>query len=176
MDGTLVERARAGDAGAFDQLVRARIDAVYRTALGILGQPSDARDATQDAFVAAWQKLPSLRNVDRFDAWLHRITVNSCRMNLRRQRGVREIYLSPDADSTLAGRPITAAGETTAAAFDRAFERLSAEQRALLLDHHLDGLGVAEIGERLGIPTGTVKSRLHAARRALERALEQDHR
>lgn len=176
MDGTLVERARAGDAGAFDQLVRARIDAVYRTALGILGQPSDARDATQDAFLAAWRKLPGLRDPDRFDAWLHRITVNSCRMILRRQRGVREIHLSRDADSLLAGRPITAAGETTAAAFDRAFERLTVDQRALILDHHLDGLSISEIADRLGIPEGTAKSRLHTARRVLERALEQDDR
>lgn len=174
MDGTLVERARAGDADAFDQLVRARIDAVYRTALGILGQQSDARDATQDAFLAAWKKLPGLRDPDRFDAWLHRITVNSCRMILRRQRGVREIRLSPDADSILADRPITVAGETTAAAFDRAFERLSAEQRALILDHHLDGLSISEIADRLGIPEGTAKSRLHTARRALERAIEVD--
>lgn len=77
MDGKLVERARAGDADAFDQLVRERLDAVYMLALGILGEAADARDATQEAFVAAWRKLPTLRDVDRFDAWLDRITVNA---------------------------------------------------------------------------------------------------
>lgn len=175
MDGELVERARAGDADAFDQLVRGRIDAVYRTALGILGHPADARDATQDTFVAVWRKLPTLREVDRFDAWLARITVNACRMVLRRRRGVRELRLLPGTDYPAGARSLST-NETTAAAFDNAFELLTVEQRAILLEHHLDGRGVAEIAERLGIPAGTVKSRLFAARRALEKALEGQHR
>ena len=93
MERSLVERARAGDADAFDQLVRGRIDAVYRVALAILGNGADARDATQDAFVSAWRNLPRLRDLERFDAWLHRITVNAAKMVLRRRRGVREIRL-----------------------------------------------------------------------------------
>jgi RNA polymerase sigma-70 factor, ECF subfamily len=172
LDGELVERARAGDADAFDQLVRERLDAVYRLALGILGEAADARDATQDAFVAAWRKLPTLRDVDRFDAWLDRITVNACRMALRKRRGVRELRLIPGADFSPTGRPITDNEQASATAFDNAFERLTVDQRALLIEHHLDGHGVAEIGHRLGIPAGTVKSRLFAARRALERALK----
>ena len=104
MDGQLVERARAGDADAFDQLVRERLDPVYRLALGILGEAADARDATQEAFVAAWRKLPSLREPAKFDAWLDQITVNACRMALRKRRGVRELRLMPEADLPAADR------------------------------------------------------------------------
>jgi len=167
MDASLVERARKADADAFDELVRRRIDAVYRTAVGILGEPSDARDATQEAFVLAWRQLPSLREPERFDAWLNRITINCCRMALRRRRGVSELRLTADVGGTEGNG---------SAIFDNAFERLTVDQRAILLEHHLDGRPVAEIAERLGIPAGTVKSRLFAARRALERALEEEQR
>ena len=163
MDGGLVERARAGDADAFDELARSRIDAVYRTALAILGSPADARDATQETLVSLWRGLPSLKSVDAFDGWLHRITVNSCNMALRRRRGVREV---PITDET-ADSPAPAASE-----FDRAFDRLNVEQRSLLVAHHLDGLSVAEMAVRLGIPEGTVKSRLFNARAALDKALK----
>ena len=172
MDGQLVERARAGDVDAFDQLVRERLDAVYRLALGILGEAADARDATQEAFVAAWRKLPTLREPAKFDAWLAQITVNACRMALRKRRGVRELRLMPDADFPAVDRS-AAQAKATAVAFDIAFERLSVDQRALLLYHHLDGRGVEDIAARLGIPVGTVKSRLFTARRALEAALKE---
>ena len=85
MDGSLIERARTGDADAFDELARSRIDSVYRTALAILGSPADARDATQETLVSMWRGLPSLRSAEAFDGWLHRITVNSSKMALRRQ-------------------------------------------------------------------------------------------
>jgi RNA polymerase sigma-70 factor (ECF subfamily) len=175
LDGELVERARAGDADAFDELVRGRLDAVYRLALGILGEPADARDATQDAFVAAWRKLPTLRQTDRFGAWLDRITVNACRMLLRKRRGVRELRLNPGTDYRAVDRS-AAQALATAAAFDHAFDRLSVEQRALLLEHHLEGRSVEELADRLSIPVGTVKSRLFSARRALERALSEERR
>jgi RNA polymerase sigma-70 factor (ECF subfamily) len=156
-------------------LVRRKVDAVLRTALAVLGNEADAHDAVQETFLAAWRRLPTLRDVDRFDAWLGRITVNACRMALRRRRGVREI---PVADSTTAD-PATSAFDAAAAsadAFDRAFGRLSVDQRAILVLHHLDALPITEIAARLGIPGGTVKSRLHSARRALERALAAEDR
>jgi RNA polymerase sigma-70 factor (ECF subfamily) len=166
MDGALIERARKGDADAFDQLARQRIDSVYRTALGILGNPADARDATQEALISAWRSFRSLRDIERFDAWLYRITLNAARMVARKRRGVRELRLSEDADAIV--------GESNgpgAADFDRAFDQLTVDQRALLLDHHLDGMSLLEIAGRLGVPEGTVKSRLFAARQALDRAL-----
>lgn len=176
MDGTLVERARAGDADAFDLLVRQRIDSVYRTALGMLGEAADARDATQETFVAAWRQLPTLRDPDRFDAWLHRITINFCRIALRKRRRVRELHLAADSQVQAAFGPIASVPDPGARDFDAAFERLSVEQRSILLAHHHDGRSVAEIAERLGIRPGTVKSRLHTARRALEKALDEERR
>jgi RNA polymerase sigma-70 factor (ECF subfamily) len=162
MDGGLIERARAGDADAFDELARSRIDQVYRTALAILGSPADARDATQEALVSMWRGLPSLKSVEAFDGWLHRISVNASKMALRRRRGVREVELTDEASDL----PAPAISE-----FDRAFDRLNVDQRALLVAHHLDGLSVAEMAVRLGIPEGTVKSRLFNARAALDREL-----
>lgn len=164
MDGALIERARKGDADAFDELVRARIDAMYRTALGILGNSADARDATQDALVAAWRSIGSLRDAASIDGWFYRVTLNAARMTARKRRSIRELRLESEPE------PI-AAGEVSTTDFDRAFERLTVEQRALLMAHHLDGLSVAEVASRLGIPEGTVKSRLFAARQALDRAL-----
>jgi RNA polymerase sigma-70 factor, ECF subfamily len=170
MDGELVERARAGDADAFDQLARARIDAVYRTAIGILGNSADARDATQEALVSAWRSLRSLRDADHFDAWLRAITVNAARMVARRRR-VREIPMTADLEQADLDP-----GAVGAADFDAAFDRLPVDQRALLLAHHLDGESVADLAVRLGIPEGTVKSRLHSARQALDRLLAEDAR
>jgi RNA polymerase sigma-70 factor, ECF subfamily len=167
MDGALIERARSGDADAFDEIARQRIDWVYRTALGILGNSADARDATQETLVSAWRSLRTLRDPDRFDAWLQRITVNAARMVARKRRGLREIQLTVDSDDRSPASSI----HIGATDFDRAFERLSVDQRALLLSHHLDGRSISEIALNLGIPEGTVKSRLHAARRSLERLL-----
>jgi len=169
---SVIERARAGDGTAFDELARSRIDSVYRTALAILGSPADARDATQEALVAMWRGLPSLRSADSFDGWLYRITVNASRMALRRRRGVREVSLIVDSEDST--DPYVYASPPPDSGFDHAFGRLSVDQRALLVAHHLDGFSVADLAVRLGIPEGTVKSRLHTARGALEKALEAE--
>src|SRR5918912_567023 len=124
MDGRLVERARAGDADAFYELVRRSVDRVYRTAVGILGNPADAKDATQEALIGAWRALPTLRDVDRFDAWLARITVNACRMAIRRRRGVRELTLTPDEDDRPTREPAAPEVDRSARSFDSAFDRL----------------------------------------------------
>jgi RNA polymerase sigma-70 factor (ECF subfamily) len=168
MDGALIERARKGDADAFDEIARQRIDSVYRTALGILGNAADARDATQEALISTWRALPRLRDASRFEGWLHRITVNAAKMVARKRRGIREIQLAADADLEA-----DVVGGVSAARFDVAFERLSIDHRVLLLDHHLEGRSLAEIAVALDVPEGTVKSRLFAARRALDRALEE---
>ncbi|MGZ6345812.1 MAG: RNA polymerase sigma factor, partial [Candidatus Limnocylindrales bacterium] len=78
MERDLVERARAGDRDAFEALVRSKVGTLYHLAVAILGQPTDADDATQEAFITAWRRLEDLRDLDRFDAWLTRILVNSC--------------------------------------------------------------------------------------------------
>jgi RNA polymerase sigma-70 factor (ECF subfamily) len=148
------------------------MDAVYRLALAIAGDEADAADITQDALVAVWTQLPKLRDVDRFDAWLHRIVVNTARMAVRgrRRRRVREIPNGEMTDAMGPSMPVPSDGRRLAAAL---FE-LSTEQRTLLALHHLEGRPIAEIAEVLGVPSGTVKSRLFAARRALDLALARD--
>jgi RNA polymerase sigma-70 factor (ECF subfamily) len=180
MERSLVERARSGDRHAFDALVRDRIDAVYRTSLAILGDHADAADATQETFVSAWRHRAELRDPDLFDAWLGRINLNACRMALRRRgrRGLREIRPrdSDDGNEPTSTEPAFDDRTAEADAFDRAFARLSADDRAVLVLHHLQERPVAEIAAALGAPTGTVKSRLHRARAALESALAKESR
>lgn len=177
-----MEAARRGDRAAYDVLVRRKVESVYRTARTILGNDADAEDATQEAFVAAWRHLARLRDADRFDAWLGRILVNACRLTLRHRKGVREIHVDGSGSYELDGERILSRSDgrrlddeaIESIAFDRAFDRLSIDDRALLTLHHGDDLGLEEIGRVLGIPTGTVKSRLLRARRALERSLERE--
>lgn len=177
MNRELVEAARRGDRDAFEALVRQEVAGVYRTALAILGNAADAEEATQDAFVSAWRSLRSLRDIERFDAWFGRVIVNASRMTLRRRRGVREISIEPTR-SVEAVAPVAGAAsdpETVALgaeAFDRAFERLSIEDRHLLAIAYAEDRSLEEIARLLGIPVGTVKSRLSRARDALARALQ----
>lgn len=181
MNRELVEAARRGDRDAFEALVRDEVAGVYRTALAILGNAADADEATQDAFVSAWRGIRSLRDPARFDASLGRIVLNSCRMSLRRRRGVREITLeSADASAELERTRAVAADPAQiivdALVFDRAFERLSIDDRHLLTLAYADDRPLDEVGRLLGIPVGTVKSRLSRARSALSRALDRGSR
>lgn len=162
----LVERAGRGDREAFAQLIEVRVTAAVRIASAIVGDPDLAKDVVQDAFVSAWVHLPRLRDADRFDAWLNRIIRNGSRDALRRRRRLREIDIDAAADLASQDDP------SGVVALDAAFERLSTDQRQLLAMHHLAHVPVAEMARQLGIPVGTVKWRLHRARRALERALE----
>lgn len=167
-DQQLVELAGRGDHDAFSILVEGRLNTAFRTASAILGNEADARDVVQDAFVSAWLNLPRLRDVQRFDAWLNRIVLNRCRDALRRRQRSREIVLD---DGVLHGRTEEDPDRTT---LNAAFERLPLDQRQLLVLHHLHHEPVADIAKQLGVPVGTAKWRLHAARRALERALEAE--
>jgi RNA polymerase sigma-70 factor (ECF subfamily) len=177
----LVEAARRGDRDAFDALVRQEVAGVYRTALAILGNAADAEEATQDAFVTAWRNLRSLRDPERFDAWLGRVVVNACRMTLRRRRRVREISNAPHEEPTPAERALGVAVDPEAVVvnadvFDRAFERLSLDDRHILALAYAEDRPLEEVGRLLGVPVGTVKSRLSRARSALAAALDQQAR
>src|SRR6187551_3338499 len=88
-----VEAALDGDVEAFDRLVLVHLPRTYRIALAILGSEADAGDAVQEAWLAAWRQLPSLREAERFDGWLDQILVNACRMSIRRRGRVREIRM-----------------------------------------------------------------------------------
>ncbi len=172
----LVHRALNGDVDAFDALVAGRIEQMVRLAMANVGNEADARDATQDALAAIWRELPSLRQPERFAAWADRILVNRCRLTLKRRgrRAVREFALPSDDPP---GVPTASGPEGDVLrrqALQTAFEELDADARALLVLHHLAELPLVEIAARLGIPVGTAKSRLHAARQRLARALESE--
>jgi RNA polymerase sigma-70 factor (ECF subfamily) len=168
-----VERAAAGDRAAFDRLIDARLEPTFRTALAILGDEADARDACQEAFIAAWRELPRLRETDRFDAWFGRIVVNACRdaLRSRHRRRVREIDVDDATSAALPSRSRPLDERIVEIdALQRAFERLSIPERTILALHHLEHRPLSDIAGILGVPEGTVKSRLHAARRSFERA------
>jgi RNA polymerase sigma-70 factor (ECF subfamily) len=176
-----VEQARAGDRYAFEVLVEQRLHQTFRTACAILGNEADGQDATQESFVQAWRNLPRLRDPASFDAWFGRIIVNACRQVLRsrRRRSLREIPttdLFDPLEGVETSDPALDERAASSDALERAFEQLSIHHRAILVRHHLEHQAVAEIASDLGIPAGTAKSRLHAARQALERALKVELR
>lgn len=170
MDRDLVERASDGDREAFGVLARVHADRLYAIAYRILRDFDRSEDAVQQALVIAWRELPRLRDLDRFEPWLHRILVRTCYAEARRHRDwsaqIRVLPVdgptSPDATVSFADRDEV----------DRGFRRLPPEQRAILVLHHYLGLTPTEIAETLGIPAGTARSRLHYAHRAMRAALE----
>ncbi len=175
----LVERARRGDPTAFDRLVATRLAPTVRLARAIVGDHAEADDVAQDAFVQAWRNLPTLRDPAKFDAWFGRIVVNAARGSMRRRRNVMTVdidALSIDGEShpALGRHDPGMEGLAELDALESAFARLSVDQRTILALHHLEERSVADIAAMLGIPTGTAKWRLHAARTALERALESE--
>jgi RNA polymerase sigma-70 factor, ECF subfamily len=170
----LVERAGRGDHDAFAALVGASIARLEAVARLVLRDQDLARDAVQEAYLRAWRDLPGLRDPDRFDAWLHRLTINACLDALRRRRRRPvEVELSPIID------PPT--GDTTALIADRdelerGFRRLGADQRAVLVLHYYVGMSISAVAETLDIPMGTVQSRLHRALGELRAAMAADER
>jgi RNA polymerase sigma-70 factor (ECF subfamily) len=175
---SLVVRAANGDVAAFDALVASRIDRCYRIAWSILQNEADASDATQEAFVSAWRTLPRLRDVAAFDGWLNRIVANASYTVLRRRRRLREVQPAPigeDPDAVVEAPPDHVTESDVIAqrdAIGRAFDRLRPKERTILVLRYVDDRSVDEIARSLGIPPGTVKSRLHGARKAFEQAME----
>jgi RNA polymerase sigma-70 factor (ECF subfamily) len=182
-DDALVHRARTGDAAAFRVLVDTRIDRCYRLAWSILANDADAADATQDALVTAWRQLPRLRDPAAFDGWLNRIVANAARMARRHRVRLREVPVGPANPGDASPQPEAPQDPRARTAIDdlvegdaigRAFDRLRPQDRLLLVLHHVEERPVAEIARSLGIPVGTAKWRLHAARGALEKAMEAE--
>ena len=182
-DDALVRRARTGDAAAFGVLVDTRIDRCYRLAWSILSNDADAADATQDALLAAWRQLPRLRDAAAFDGWLNRIVANAALMARRHRLRLREVSVSPIHPADAPHEPEPPPDLRARTAFDdvvdndaigRGFDRMRPQDRMILVLHHVEERPVAEIARSLGIPVGTVKSRLHAARSALEKAMEAE--
>ena len=170
----LVERASNGDHDAFAELVGmsvARLEAVARL---ILRDPELARDAVQDAYIRAWRDLPGLRDPERFDAWLHRLTVNACIDTVRRRkRRPIEVDLSPLMRPTIDDPTMHIADRDQ---LERGFRRLRAEQRAVLVLHYYVGMSASAVAESLDIPLGTARSRLNRALAELRAAIAADER
>ena len=169
MISDLVERAQRGDHEAFDALGTAAYHRLYAIARRILRDGYAAEDAVQDALVRAWRDLRGLRDPERFDAWLHRLLVNACKDQVRRrQRRPIEVPVLPIDHATSVddlGRLVDRDE------LERAFLELSVEQRAALVLTHYVGLSAPEIAAILGIPAGTVHSRLHYGARAMRSAI-----
>ena len=169
MDRDLVERARRGDRDAFAGLVHQVSDRLYAIAFRILRDTGLAEDALQSALVSAWRQLPHLRDLDRFEAWFHRVLVNACYVEVRRnRRWAANVRVLPDLQGGTSDETRAVADRDE---LERAFRRLPVDQRAVFVLHHYIGLPLVEIAETLGIPAGTVRSRLHYATRALRTAI-----
>lgn len=166
-----IETARADRAAAFRTFVDRRLDEHYRLAAVILGDSVEAEDAVHDAAVLAWRRWSSLRDRNRFDAWFGRILVNVCRDRLRRRRRVQVVDLSPVDDVS---EPDRTGGAIDRVALSRAMSELDAEHRIVLVLRYFLDLPVDAVADRLGVPAGTVKSRLHHALRRLRDALGSD--
>jgi RNA polymerase sigma factor (sigma-70 family) len=174
----LVVKCQGGDARFYEPLVRAYEPSGMRIALGMMGNPDDARDALQDAFVKAWGNLARFDMARPFGPWFYQILRNHCR-DLLRSRNSRfrlevadEKVESHPADAEAGperGRERTAAAET----LWRGLERIGPDHREVIVLKELQGLRYPEIATILGIPEGTVASRLFHARRALKEALEE---
>jgi RNA polymerase sigma-70 factor (ECF subfamily) len=169
----LVERAMRGDEEAFSSLAADAVDRCYSLAYRILRDGQRAEDATQQALIGAWRDLPTLKDPERFDAWLYKLTVNACYLEARSHRrwtarirviGSTRTDPEPDVARSVANRD----------ALEGAFRTLSPERRAIVVLHHHLGFALTEIAETLGIPVGTARSRLHYAVRQLRAVLDED--
>lgn len=174
MHRELVDQAKQGDEEAFDALARMVGDRCMAIACRILRDADLAEDAVQAALITAWRELRTLRDTDRFEPWLHRILTNECYAEARRRS-----RLSANIRILTIEEPPEASGILTVNDRDqleRAFRRLTLEQRAVLVFHHYLGLPLPEVADRLGIPRGTAKSRLHHATAALRASVDADAR
>jgi RNA polymerase sigma-70 factor (ECF subfamily) len=174
MDIDLVVRAQRGDEEAFASLAVAAGDRLHAVSYRILRDIDLAEDATQQALLAIWRDLPTLRDPARFDAWSYRLLVRACYAEGRRTRqwspNLRILPVDepagPDAMSSVVDRD----------QLERGFRRLSIDHRAVVVLHHYLDLPLETVAEALGVPIGTVRSRLHHAMRGLRAALDADAR
>jgi len=179
-DAHLIERARGGDAEALTELYRRHEHRVYNVALRTLGNPWDAADVAQEAFIKAFRNLDSFKGESRFSTWLHRIVVNAAYDQLRRQRPEpMEAEILDDLSGPAGAAAVVASGRS---GIDPAVDGLSDPLRQALMSLNegfrfavvlcdLLGFPYGEAAEILGVQEGTIKSRIFRAREALASAL-----
>ena len=171
-----VERAQRGDHDAFAVLAEAALTRLDAAARLILRDAELGRDAVQEALIRAWRDLPGLRDPDRFDAWLYRLTVNACLDQARRRRRRPiEVELTPIQMGTAgddAGDPARVFADRQQ--LDEALGRLEPEWRAIVVLHYYVGMPLPQVASLLGIPLGTAKSRLHRSLSAMRISVTSD--
>ena len=174
MDAELIRRAQRGDEEAFASLAVAIGDRLHAISHRILRDVDVAEDATQQALLTIWRDLPQLRDPARFEAWSYRLLVRACYAEGRRTRqwapNLRILPVDQPADADDSSRVVDRDQ------LERGFRRLSIDHRAVVVLHHYLDLPLEEVAEALGVPIGTVRSRLHYAMRGLRAALEADAR
>lgn len=170
-DGELVRRARRGDSEAYGALVERYMRAAYSVALSVTKRHEDAEDAAQESFLVALERLEECRSPDRFAGWLMTIVRNRSR-NLVRRESLRDSDPVPESASHKGPTPdrVTERRELRGYLME-ALDGLPEVQREIVLLHDLEGWKHREIAERLDLPSGTVRSHLHFARKALREAL-----
>ncbi|MCA1816213.1 MAG: sigma-70 family RNA polymerase sigma factor [Acidobacteria bacterium] len=180
-DEQIVERALAGDRDAFGEIVLRWERRIFALAFGILGREEDARDATQETFIAAFRSLPAFRGEAKVSSWLHRIAVNQCITRQRRAKVRGETSLEAEeedggaqfASLTDATPAESAEARERGEAVRRAVNSLPPELRSVVVLKEFEDLTFQEIADTLGVPLSTVKSRLYTALKQLRMRLEK---
>jgi RNA polymerase sigma-70 factor (ECF subfamily) len=169
----LVERAQRGDSAAFAELATLISDRLFAIARRILRDPDEAGDALQASLVRIWRDLPTLRDPDKFEGWSYRVAVRCCQATRRQaHRSVGTLELLPahaamgDAQSAVALQD----------ELEQAFRSLTHEQRAVLVLTYYRDMPIEAVADVVGVSVGTVKSRLHYARKAMRAAVEANSR
>jgi len=174
-DLTAIEKCKAGETNAFNHLVKKYQSEAIGHAVAILGSREEALDAVQQAFLDAYRALKKFDSTRRFYPWLYTILRNQCFKILAFRKKHAAISLN---EVEILAQPENDSTSSEAALLERALHELSPEDRELLTLKHLDGLSYSELAERLGIPAGTVMSRLYYARKRFHEKLlriqEQD--
>lgn len=180
-DADLVDRARGGDVAAFGRLVERHQDYIYNAVYHLVGHEHDAEDIAQDVFVRAYSGLAGFEGRAKFSTWLYGIMLNSVRSHWRRERGRPALSLEgQDEDEDRDTDPPADADGPEALGMRReqvrlvraAIAELDEELREIVVLRDIRGLSYEELSEALGLPDGTVKSRLHRARQLLKDKLE----
>ncbi len=180
-DEIIVERALTGDAEAFGEIVRRWERRIFALTYGMLGREEDARDATQETFLAAFRNLRGFRGEAKVSSWLHRIAVNQCISRQRRSKVRSESALDDEHESSAGSfaMPLSysparvAEGRQETAAVRRAINSLPIELRQVVVMKEFEELTFREISEALDLPLSTVKSRLYTALKQLQMRLQK---
>lgn len=178
-DEVIVERALTGDAEAFGELVRRWERRIFALAYGMLGREEDARDATQETFLAAFRNLRGFRGEAKVSSWLHRIAVNQCISRQRRAKVRSESALDDEQSNDSFATPVSESplrvveGRQETLAVRRAINSLPLELRQIVVMKEFEELTFREIADALDLPLSTVKSRLYTALKQLQMRLQK---